>query len=406
MEFLKPDSEDELRDIVQSAVASKTALEIVSGASKRRLGRPVEAAAGIDLSAFSGISLYEPEELVVTAGTATPMAVIEEALAEHGQCLAFEPPDPAALLGAAPGTQTIGGVLSCNLAGPRRIKAGAARDHFLGVRAISGRGDVFKSGGRVVKNVTGYDMCKLLAGSHGTLAAMTEVTLKVLPAAEKLRTILVYGLRDETAMGAMSDALRSPHDVSASCHLPAQVASRSNVSRVRDGGGAVTAVRVEGPEPSVIARCDALRDLLSGFGEIEELHRHNSAAFWREVGDGACFSDSPDGMIWRLSVPPASGAAVVAGLGDDLDARWYYDWGGGLIWVRIEDENDAGHETVRRAIARTGGHATLVRAPETLRRSVPVFQPQPAPLAALTQRIKDAFDPQRILNPGRMYRGV
>ena len=404
MEVLRPTGEDEVREAVAWALGAGRALEVVSGGSKREIGRPSEAEAVLDLAGLRGISLYEPEELVLSAGPGTTMGEITDRLAQHGQCLAFEPPDLGPLLGGAADAHTLGGVIAANLSGPRRPKAGAARDHFLGVRAVSGRGEVFKAGGRVVKNVTGYDLPKLLAGSWGTLAAITEVTLKVLPAAEKLRTVIIAGLDDAGAVAAMSRALSGPHDVSAAAHLPGPVAAGSALGRVRDMGAPVTALRIEGPEPSVLARCAALRALFAPGHAVDELHGHNSVSFWRQTGGVAYFVDCPDRPVWRLSVPPAEGARVVAEIGRSLAVEAFYDWGGGLVWLALDGGVEAaGAQPIRAALERTGGHASLIRAPEAVRRAVPVFHPQPAGLAALSARVKDAFDPKAILNPGRMY---
>jgi glycolate oxidase FAD binding subunit len=413
---LKPGTPAEVVDVVARAVADETPLEIVGQGSKRGLGRPVQAAQQLDLSGFAGITLYEPNELVLTCGAGTPLAEIETALKENSQQLAFEPADLAPLYGGAPGAGTIGGALSCNLAGPRRLKAGAARDHFLGFKAVSGRGEAFQAGGRVVKNVTGYDLCKLLAGAHGTLAVLTEVTVKVLPAPEKSRTVLIYGLDDGGAILALSRALNSPHEVSGAAHLPAAIAARSAVDFVAGSGRAVTAIRVEGPGPSVEHRCEALRGELQDLGPSEELHSIRSARLWREIRDAASLLPDAGRLIWRLSVPPAAGAQVMAevasaprgggGPGGGRAARppadYYFDWGGGLVWLALPPSDDASAAVVRAAVARCGGHATLVRAPAATRLAVPVFEPQPAPLAALARRVKNAFDPRRILNPGRM----
>ena len=402
METLRPADESEAIEAVGWASAGGHGLELVSGGSKRGFGRPAEAAVRLDLSGLAGIALYEPEELVLTAGPGTALSEIAARLAQHGQTLAFEPPDLGPLLGAGEGRATLGGCIAANLSGPRRFKAGAARDHFLGVRAVSGRGELFKSGGRVVKNVTGYDLCKLLAGSWGTLAAMTEITVKVLPAAEKLRTVLVYGLDDEAGIAAMTRALGGPYEVSGAAHLPAGIAALSGVGRVHEPGTPVTALRVEGPEPSVLARTETLRSLFADHA-IDELHGHNSAAFWREVGGARFHAAAGDEIVWRLSVPPADGAKVAGRIAAGLEVRVFYDWGGGLVWLALPHATvDAGAEAVRSAVGATGGHATLIRAPEAVRRRVPAFHPQPPGLAALSARVKQAFDPLGIFNPARV----
>jgi glycolate oxidase FAD binding subunit len=398
METLRPSDAEELRDLVASAVERETPLELVAGASKRGLGRPVEAAVQLDLSALAGVALYEPEELVLTARPATPIAEIEALLAQRGQMLAFEPPDLRGLL-AGGGTPTLGGAIACNLAGPRRVKAGAARDHLLGFHAVSGRAERFKSGGRVVKNVTGYDLSKLIAGSYGTLAVMTEATVKVLPAPERTRTVLVYGLDDAAAIHALTLAAQSPHEPSGLAHLPLAIAARVAVDYVGNAGRAVTAVRVEGPEPSVKPRTTALRDLLGVLGPTEELHSTRSAAFWAAVRDVAPLAQG-ERQVWRLHVAPSEAARIVAALSRQLDCEAYYDWSGGLIWLAIAPCDDAGAGAVRAAAA--PGHAMLVRASPEHRARVPVFQPQAPALAALSVRVAAAFDPKRILNRGRM----
>lgn len=404
-----PDDEDGVRDAIHGALADAAPLEILGNATKRSIGRPVTASRTLSLAGITGITLYEPEELVLTARAGTTLAEIETVLAEKNQCLAFEPPDWRAML-RSEGEQTIGGIVASNLAGPRRIQAGAARDHFLGARMVTGRGEFVKIGGRVVKNVTGYDLCKLLAGSYGTLAALTEITLKVLPAAQKTRTVLVFGLADEAAQQAMTGALSSPNDVSAAAHIPADLAASSAVGYVVSAGASVTALRIEGPEPSVEARCAALREAMDAFGPVEELHFHNSQKFWREVGDVAFFAnggESEAAPVWRISVPPAAAPSVVAEIGQSLEGAYYSDWGGGLIWFRPAagegaGSNDGGAGLLRGAIESCGGHATLIRGSASLRGRVGVFQPQPGALAALGARIKEGYDPAHILNPGRM----
>ncbi len=405
--FFRPADATELRDVIAWAVAEEEPVEIIGRGTKRVLGRPMQCPHLLDLSGLAGVSLYEPEELVLTAGAGTPLADIEALLEKNHQHLAFEPADLGPLFGGDPGQATIGGVLACNLSGPGRIKAGAARDHILGVKGVSGRGEAFKSGGRVVKNVTGYDLSKLIAGSFGTLAAMTELTLKVMPAAEKTYTVLIYGLDDEAALRVMGEAARSSHEVSGLAHLPRAVAARSAVSYVGGAGASVTALRTAGPGPSVEHRTGALREMFAGQGAVEELHSQNSAVLWREVRDcaGLLGVAGSDGMtVWRLSVPPAQGADVVATVMSATGGEAYYDWAGGLIWLALgSDKDGASHDVVRRAVAPTGGHGLLVRADAAVRERVPVFQPQPEPLARLTRRVKQSFDPKRVLNRGRMY---
>jgi glycolate oxidase FAD binding subunit len=395
----------ELRDAVAAALAAGEPVEIVGGGSKRALGRPLQTPHLLDLSRLSGVRDYAPSELVLTAGAATPLAEIERALAEYGQMLSFEPPDWRALLGTKgepPHEPTIGGALGCNLSGPRRIKAGAARDHFLGFRGVSGRGESFKAGGKVVKNVTGYDLCKLMTGSYGTLAALEEVTVKVLPRPETVATVLFSGVAPDPAVRLMSMALGSPHEVSGAAYLPAGTAG------LHDGR---VALRVEGPAPSVGARRNSLLAEHRGAGSAEILGEAESAALWRAIGEVAPLLEPGERAVWRISVAPSRGAELAETLTRALGAKFLLDWGGGLVWIAVPENGDAGAETIRRAIrgadgrgndGHCTGHATLVKGSAALRRAVAVFEPQPAPLAALSHRVKEAFDPAHILNPGRM----
>lgn len=388
-------------ELVAWAAAEGTPLDVVGDGSKQGLGRPLIADHVVELTGLSGISLYEPEELVLSAAAGTGMAEIESAVAERHQMLAFEPPDLGSLWGGKVGCGTLGGVLACNLSGSRRIKAGAARDHLLGVEAVSGRGEKFKAGGRVIKNVTGYDLCKLLAGSYGTLAAITQATIKVLPAPETTRTVVVLGLNDEAATAVMTVALGSAHEVSGAAHIPEKLTVY--VPELARQGKAATVLRIEGVMASVKARTQALCKELATHGEVEELDDEGARALWTAVRDAKPLVASVLGDLWRLSVPPQAGWRVVQGLEKERKVDSFYDWGGGLTWLTVDGGADGGEADVRSALAPYGGHATLIRASETVRASVSVFQPQSPPLAALTRRVKEAFDPKRILNRGRMY---
>jgi glycolate dehydrogenase FAD-binding subunit len=393
MSVLRPADEKELAEIVAASAARGEALELMAGGSKRGLGHRVEAAHALDLSGFAGIRLYEPEELVLTAGAATPLAEIEAALGAARQHLAFEPPDWGRLWGsnAAP---TLGGTIAANLSGPRRVRDGAARDHHLGFRAVNGRGEVFKSGGRVVKNVTGYDLSKLMAGSFGTLAALTEVSVKVVPAPEETRTLILRGLDDITAQKAMAAALEGPYEASGAAHLPRGMAP--------DGEGAMTLLRLEGHAPSVAARAEAMARLLKLFAPCDFADCAESLRHWQFVRDAAAFANLEGAAIWRVSVAPSAGPRLVAGLAVERPLAHFYDWGGGLVWLAMAGGGDGGGAAIRAGLRRDG-HATLIRGSEALRAAVPVFQPLAPALAALSARVKASFDPRNILNRGRMY---
>ncbi len=408
--LIEPLDENELIAAIADAVAANETLAISGHGSKAGLGRPVVASANLSVARLSGIVHYAPGELVMEAGPATPMAEIEAALGEHNQQLAFEPPDLGPLYGHAALDGTIGGAIACNLSGSRRPFAGAARDHVLGIRAVSGRGEVFASGGRVVKNVTGYDMSKLMTGSFGTLAVLSLVTFKVLPRAEMIRTVLLFGQSPAQAAVTMADAVDGPWDVSAAGYLPQTAAARASVDYVAKAGGPVTALRVEGSREGAIDRTKALRAALSSSGETEELHASRSRIFWSELSSGVLLPGAGEDILWRLSLPPAQGIAAGGAIQEALGGEVTFDWAGGLLWYApapaVEPADiDAGAEKLRRIVSAHGGHATLMRAPEPVRRLVPVFEPEEAALAALTRRVKENFDPRGVLNPGRMFEG-
>src|SRR5438132_4591696 len=288
---------NQLRDAVGEALMAEEPIEVLAGGSKRGLGRPMQTAHALDLSALSGIRDYAPSELVLTAGAATPLAEVEHALDEAGQLLAFEPPDWRGLLGAEDVEPTLGGVLACNLSGPRRIKAGAARDHFLGFRAVSGRGEIFKAGGKVVKNVTGYDLSKLMAGSYGTLAALEEVTVKVFPRPETIATVLFAGIEPAASVRLMAAALGSPHEVSGAAYLPAGTA----MPLALPSGPGMVALRLEGPAPSVEFRRDSLVREHGAAGSAQTLADSESIAFWRAIGEVAPLAGLGERAVWRIS---------------------------------------------------------------------------------------------------------
>ncbi len=400
---LKPTDTAQVEEAVRWALGNDKAFDVVGTGSKRALGRPSQTEMTLDLSALTGVILYEPDELILSARAGTPLAEIEKLLDDNNQQLDFEPMDYGPLLGHEAGQGTMGGTLAVNLSGPRRIKAGAARDHFLGATVVTGRGETVKTGGRVVKNVTGYDLCKVLAGSWGTLAAMTEVTVKVLPKPETESTVVVEGLDDAQACAAMAAAMGSSCDVSAAAHLPDHVASYFDGLPKPE---AATVLRLEGVAPSVAHRTEMLIKLMQPFGIAVALGDADSKAVWRSVRQVAPFATETARArpLWRISTAPAQAHRLV-----DLitpAAQMFYDWGGGLVWVAMPFENEADSSSIRRAVAEIGGHATLIRAPAALRASIDVFQPQEPALAALSKRVKDSFDPKGVFNAGRMWAGV
>jgi glycolate oxidase FAD binding subunit len=388
---------------VGDALAQGRTLELIGTGTRRGFGRPVEADAVLDLSALNRVVTYQPEELILAVEPGVAMADVAVMLAERGQCLAFEPPDFGPLWGLPAGLGTVGGAMLTGRGGPRRLTAGGPRDHCLGLKGVNGFGETFAAGGRVVKNVTGFDVCKLATGSFGTLCAITELTVKVLPAPPQAQTLVIRGLGDEAAMAVMAKALGCPAQVSSAAHLPADIAARSHVGELSAAGGGVTLLRVEGVGPSVTARIAHLAQVLSSETRQAVLDREASQLAWKEIADAAFFVGRED-PVWKLSVAPMSGASAGRRLADELGGRCFYDWGGGAVWLELPAAPDAHAGRVRQVLAQVGeGHATLMRAPGAVRAQAAPFQPLAPGVAALTERVRAQFDPQRIFNPGRMY---
>jgi glycolate oxidase FAD binding subunit len=408
VDTLKVRDANDVEQAVRAALASEQPLEIIGHGSKRLIGQPMATNAVLDLSALNAVKAYEPHELIITVQAGAPLADVLSLIDSKNQQFAFEPINTSQLLGT-PDIGTIGGMIGVGLAGPRRIKAGGARDHLLGAHAVSGFGDSFKAGGKVVKNVTGYDLCKLLAGSWGTLAVMTEVTLKVMPRPESERTLVLRGLDDVAANRAMTVALGSPFDVSGAAHVP-NSAFRAATGALADLGSpqqAVTLLRLEGITASAAHRAASLAELLKPFGTAEIVQDAVSAAVWSSVRDVQPFAAHGAlgaWPVWRIVCPPASGGALGQSLARDTGGDVIYDWGGGLIWAALPPKSDAQAELVRARVGAAGGHAMLLRASDEVRRHVDVFHPQPAGLAALSERVRLSFDPKNILNRGRMMR--
>jgi len=374
---MKPETEAELAEIITGAEGP---LQIEGGGT-----RPVGGGsngARVSTAAMTGVALYEPGALTMVVRAGTPVSEVEATLAAEGQRLAFEPMDHRGILGTT-GTPTIGGMVAANVSGPRRIQAGACRDFLLGVRFVDGQGRVVRNGGRVMKNVTGYDLVRLMAGSRGTLGVLTEVALKVLPAPRATGLVRLEGLRDSEAIAALCHALGSPYEVTGAAHCQA-------------GPDAVplTLIRLEGFAESVAYRADRLRAVLAGFGAADiETGPGAGEAIWREIRDVACFRGRA-GDLWRLSVKPTDAPGIVADL---PGCEALYDWGGGLVWVLVPEGVDLDAAAIRGAVARRGGHATRLRGAGT-----DAFPPLPAPVAALQSGLRARFDPRGILNPGVM----
>ena len=324
-----PKTEAEIAATIREAAAAKTPIELTAGGTRRALGRPVQAAKSLSLAGLTDVTLYEPGELTLVVQAGMTISALTDLLDGENQQLTFEPPDHRALLGSK-GEPTIGGAVAVAASGPRRLRAGAARDALLGVRYVNGQGEILRSGGRVMKNVTGYDLPKLMCGAYGTLGAITEIGMKVIPKLEVVKTLAVEGLDDTAAVAAMSAALMTPTDVSAAAHLPASVAKELGFS------GSTTLLRVEGFETQAGYRITVLQEALAAFGDLTEIDSNP----WPAIRDVMMFAGD-DRAVWRLSVKPSDAPGLVAALSDQMDCEAFYDWGGGLIWLACAEGADA-----------------------------------------------------------------
>ncbi|MBB6482840.1 FAD-binding protein [Rhizobium lusitanum] len=398
MNEFHPTTEAEAASIISDHAARGAALAVVGGNTRSGFGNAVAAEAVLSSRGLAGIVAYNPGEMVMTARAGTPVAEIEAALAEGGQMMTFEPMDHRALM-ATEGEPTIGGIFAANISGPRRFVSGAARDSLLGVRFVNGRGEIVKAGGRVMKNVTGLDLVKLMAGSHGTLGLLTEVTFRVPPRPKTEETIVVTGLNDAEAARAMAAAMALPLEVSGAAHLPLTVGWSFLDGKLPRGEA--TVLRIEGLAGSVSVRAEKLTAAMSRLGSVARLGEDDSRRLWREIRDVKPYCDGTMRPIWRVSVAPGTGHQLVAALRLEAGVDAYYDWQGGLVWMRMEAEPEG--DVLRRYIhALGGGHATLLRATPAHRATTPAFQPQPEAVALLSARVKEKFDPAGIFNPGKM----
>jgi glycolate oxidase FAD binding subunit len=382
-----PNHADDVAEIVRAANRDCQRCEIIGGGTKRALGSPVDADIHLDLSAIAGVEMYEPEELVLKVGAGTPVSHIREVLAKRNQQLDFEPPQYAALFGNTTSEDTIGGIVACNLSGPRRILSGSVRDAVLGIQAVSGRGERFKGGGRTVKNVTGYDIPRLLTGSYGILAVITSITLRVHPAPAREVTLVLTGLSDAAAIQVLSGSLKMPLDISAAVHLSGR------------GSDSLTAVRLEGFSESVAARQRELGQYLERTGPVTSMAGEESSEFWRRQRDLSDFASDPEACVWRLLLPATKAARVVAATRGEV----LYDWGGSQVFIRTSAAGARSQATSLRSLAgEVGGSACLFKAPAALRQDLGTFQPRPREYQALAERIRTSFDPNSVLNPGKL----
>lgn len=390
--MIAPENEAGVVAAIMAATTRREPLAVEGLGSKAGFLRSIQTAETLSTRNLTGIPLHAPQELIVTVRAGTTLAALEAKLAEAGQHLIAEPPHYAFLDARA---QTVGGIVATNLSGPRRIAWGAMRDHVLGIRAVTGRGETIRSGGRVLKNVTGLDLCKLYAGSYGTLGVITEVTLKVLPAPAATGTVLLRGLAPEEAVEALAAALGSPYSVTGAAYLPQEAAMAVGHER------AVTIARIEDFPDSVAYRTGRLAEALRRFGPVERLDDAVSLALWRAVRNAEPLPIQRDDAVWKISVRPSLGPAILKE-GQNAGLFGYLDWGGGLVFLTGPATREA-HAAVTSAVRRADGAWWLLRAPEFLRLDAAAQAPESLALAAIRRRMVAAFDPAGILNPGRLH---
>lgn len=404
-DMLTPLVNRDLIDMIRQANDRKKLLEILGHGTKRSIGRLNPEATPLSLRRLSEITLYEPSELVLSARAGTPIVEIERAVKSYNQQLPFEYLDFSRIFGTEPGWGTVGSLFATNFSGSRRILKGSARDHLLGVKAVNGRGELFKSGGRVMKNVAGYDLAKFMANSWGTLAVMTDVTMKLLPAPADECTLFMYGLQEDIALEALRAAVATPYEVSGAVYLNRDHAHPclEGVSYVRDKS--VTAMRLESTSKSIAYRSERIRDLLSAFGDIYYIDRPESQLFWQNMRQ-LIFLSAAEDAIWRISTTPRNAYQSARQIKKLVDAKVSYDWAGGLLWVTTRGVSDMGSSDIRRIVAEAGGFATLIRPGPEASPHVSPFHPLDPAHMKLTKGIKEMFDPNGVLNPGRMYDGI
>ncbi len=402
-DLIRPAAEWELQSVIAKFAAQKIPVEIVGHGALRNAGRPAPASVVVSTASMRGITLYEPAELVMSARAGTPLYEIEGELATRGQMLPFEPVDIGPATGAPAGALSIGGVFATNFSGSRRIASGSARDHLLGARGVNGRAELFKSGGRVMKNVTGLDIARSLTGSWGTLAVLTEVTFKVVPLPESMLTLVYRNLPDDLAVEALTAAMGTPFEVTGAAHLPKGVAGRLGQPKLKALGESLTLLRLENFAASIAYRKEKLKGALKVYGTPLELGSEETWALWSELRQLSVLSYDAETSLWRISTAPTKAPEIVAAIQKFMPAQAFYDWSGGLVWLEVPAAADAGAADVRRAVAVRGGHATLIRAQPEVRAAVEVFEPMKPEVERLTRGIKTAFDPLGLLNRGRMY---
>ena len=407
-----PENEKDVSEYIRRFYKSGISLELIGSGSKRKIGKPLQCEKILNLSKLSGIIEYLPTELYIKVRACTPINQIEEELKKNKQQLVFEPIDFGYLFLGKSDYGTAAGHVACNVSGPRRFKVGSVRDHVIGFRGVNGKGEIIKSGGNVVKNVTGYDLCKLICGSYGTLAALTEITFKVLPAPNESETFVVLNLNLDSAADLLAKALSSSNDVSGAVFLPNEPQSNDYVANVEEifslndlkHASSYTAIRIEGPKNSVDERIqNIISELNVKNNDNSILKTYQSEIFWKKVKNLEIFSSAKNNVA-RIVLPPSYCTQLLHHL-EPSKFRYYVDWGGALIWLEICELTEKIFEDIRKKVVQCGGHISMIKLSDNLPYVEEVFTVNKN-LYNISQNIKKSFDPKKILNPGKMYTGI
>ena len=406
-----PQNEKEVSNLIRKFYKSNVPTELVGMGSKRKIGRPLQCAKTLNLSKLNGIIEYLPEELYIKVKACTPINEIEKELKKNKQQLAFEPINFGYFLNGENDFGSAGGQVACNISGPRRFKVGSVRDHVLGFRGVNGRGEIIKSGGVVVKNVTGYDLSKLICGSYGTLVALTEITFKVLPAPEENKSLIIHNQKLETAVDFLNRSISSSNDISGAAMLPddsTMPGSKLNIQKTFQLNdlrheGSITAIRIEGSKNSIDHRIENLiKELQITNSNISILEINQSEIFWNKIKNLEFFSN-PKSSLMRVVVPPSEAAPLIYQLSGKF--KYYLDWGGALIWLEVFELSEGMFESIRKKAVKLGGYVTMIKNSDYLPYVEDVFTTNKERFN-ISQSIKKSFDPKRILNPGKMYIGI
>ena len=406
-----PKNEKEVSSYIKKFYKSNIPVELIGTGSKKKIGKPLQCGTTLNLSKLNGIIEYLPEELYIKVKANTPIKQIEEELKKNKQQLAFEPIDFGYLFNGKSDCGTAAGQVSCNISGPRRFKVGSVRDHVLGFRGINGKGEIIKSGGVVVKNVTGYDLSKLICGSYGTLVALTEITFKVLPAPEGGNTLIIHNQKIENSVDLLDKAISSSNDVSGAIFLPKEpevpgcVMNIEKTFKLNDlkHEGSLTAIRVEGSKNSINQRIKNLKSELKIINfNVSILETHQSEIFWNKVKNLEFFSSSKNSII-RIVIPPSECVKTIYLLSNKY--KYYLDWGGALVWIEAFELSEEMFESIRKKVVKLGGYVTMIKNSNYLPYVEEVFTIN-RDRFNISQNIKKSFDPKRILNPGKMYTGI